>query len=129
MVENQILEVLDGLEVVNLEDGRLGCRVGDQVLEGNLPNLRVGVGNEAGELRGLAGGRQRARVSMRVRNGTSSSSDGILAVCEVVDVESNLFSPVAIGVGGAVKVRGAGVGGSVIRQTRRLLESSTACTA
>lgn len=58
MVENQILEVLDGLEVVNLEDGRLGCRVGDQVLEGNLPNLRVGVGNEAGELGGLAGGRQ-----------------------------------------------------------------------
>lgn len=50
LVPNEKFQSLNGLAIVDLENGRLRNRVGQQVLNGNLSDLRVGVGNEAHEL-------------------------------------------------------------------------------
>ena len=50
MIGNKDLEVVDGLEVVDLEDGRLGERIRHQVLSSHQPDLRVWAADEAHEL-------------------------------------------------------------------------------
>jgi hypothetical protein len=51
MISNQETEVLDGLELLSLEDVGFCQRVRNQVLSSKQTNLRVWVGNEAHKLR------------------------------------------------------------------------------
>lgn len=42
--------MLDWRQALSLENGRLRLRVTDKILNGQFPNLRVGMGDEAHEL-------------------------------------------------------------------------------
>lgn len=80
MVSDKDGQVLDGLEVLRLEDIGLGRRVGDEVLDSDFADVRVGMGDEAHELVESATEHQGGPWTLAVRRVwplTSSSSVGI----------------------------------------------------